>query len=553
MKPISRICFVALLLVSTAALSQNNTKTLLVAPTSLKTLTLIPTAAQVANQTYTYPDVGANTYFIMGTSTGGQTLAGGLTLSGTVNFSALTASLPLKLDASKNVVSAAIALGGSEVSGTLPIARGGTNSGTALSGNSIMVSDGSGIIQGNTGSATTVLHGNLSFAAVSLTADVSGTLPLTAGGTGQTTAGAAFDALSPMSTLGDVIYGGASGAGTRLAGNTTSAKQFLTQTGTGAVSAAPAWGAIAVADLPTIDVAHGGTGVVTLTAHGVLIGEGTGNVATTTAGTANQVLMSGGASADPAWSTATYPATAGATANRALYTSDGTNFTVGQLPNAALANSAVTVTAGTGLSGGGSVSLGSSTTINVATNGISNALFRQSGALTVVGNGTNATADVSDITAGTDDFVLRRSGTSLAFGQVATGGITNAAVTYAKIQNVAATSLVGNSAGSPAAAENISIGTGLSLASSTLSATGVMSYVTVAAAAAITIPNSTTVVTITDNSALSANVVTMPAGVNGQFLVIYNADADDTATTVIGAGSTASFVYAGGGWQRITP
>ncbi len=36
-------------------------------------------------------------------------------------------------------------------------------------------------------------------------------------GTGQTTTSAAFNALSPMTTLGDIIYGGASGTGTRLA------------------------------------------------------------------------------------------------------------------------------------------------------------------------------------------------------------------------------------------------------------------------------------------------------------------------------------------------
>lgn len=70
------------------------------------------------------------------------------------------------------------------------------------------------------------------------------------GGTGQTTATAAFNALSPLTTLGDIIYGGAVGAGTRLAGNTTAAKLFLSQTGTGAVSAAPGWAALASADIP---------------------------------------------------------------------------------------------------------------------------------------------------------------------------------------------------------------------------------------------------------------------------------------------------------------
>lgn len=58
---------------------------------------------------------------------------------------------------------------------------------------------------------------------------------------------------NPMTTLGDLAYGGTSpSAGTpaRLAGGTAAAKQFLTQTGTGSASAAPAWGTVATSDLP---------------------------------------------------------------------------------------------------------------------------------------------------------------------------------------------------------------------------------------------------------------------------------------------------------------
>lgn len=50
-----------------------------------------------------------------------------------------------------------------------------------------------------------------------------------------------------------------------------------------------------------IGVASGGTGRATLTAHGVLIGEGTSAVNQTSAGTVGQALVSGGASADPAF------------------------------------------------------------------------------------------------------------------------------------------------------------------------------------------------------------------------------------------------------------
>lgn len=73
-------------------------------------------------------------------------------------------------------------------------------------------------------------------------------VPIAKGGTGQTTASAAFDALSGMTTLGDILYGGASGTRTRLAGNTTTVKQFLSQTGNGSVSAAPVWAVVTPAD-----------------------------------------------------------------------------------------------------------------------------------------------------------------------------------------------------------------------------------------------------------------------------------------------------------------
>jgi hypothetical protein len=57
---------------------------------------------------------------------------------------------------------------------------------------------------------------------------------------------------NPMTTLGDTIYGGASGAATRLAGNTTTTKKFLSQTGDGTNSAAPVWGALVAADIPSL-------------------------------------------------------------------------------------------------------------------------------------------------------------------------------------------------------------------------------------------------------------------------------------------------------------
>ena len=71
------------------------------------------------------------------------------------------------------------------------------------------------------------------------------------GGTGASTKAAGFNALSPITTLGDLIYGDGANSNARLAGNTLAAKRFLTQTGNGTVSAAPGWNAIVDGDLPS--------------------------------------------------------------------------------------------------------------------------------------------------------------------------------------------------------------------------------------------------------------------------------------------------------------
>lgn len=58
-------------------------------------------------------------------------------------------------------------------------------------------------------------------------------------------------------------------------------------------------GAIELSEPLTVD--QGGTGVATFTAHGVLVGAGASDIVATAAGSAGQVLTSGGAGVDPTW------------------------------------------------------------------------------------------------------------------------------------------------------------------------------------------------------------------------------------------------------------
>ncbi len=81
---------------------------------------------------------------------------------------------------------------------------------------------------------------NVEWNAVSLNQSgaVSGALPTGNGGTGLTTY-----------TLGDIVYSSATNTLDKLAGNTTTTKLFLSQTGTGGGSAAPAWAQPAASDI----------------------------------------------------------------------------------------------------------------------------------------------------------------------------------------------------------------------------------------------------------------------------------------------------------------
>ena len=112
----------------------------------------------------------------------------------------------------------------------------------------------------NLNTASTVVSRDASgnFSAGTITAsltgnatNVTGIVALANGGTGSNYASkqAAFIGLSNMTTLGQMNYYNTAAAIGVLAGNITTTKKYLSQTGTGALSAAPSWAQIAIGDL----------------------------------------------------------------------------------------------------------------------------------------------------------------------------------------------------------------------------------------------------------------------------------------------------------------
>lgn len=86
-----------------------------------------------------------------------------------------------------------------------------------------------------------------------------------------------------------------------------------------------------------------------------------------------------------------------------------------------------------------------------------------------VGNSSNLATDV----AVSGDFTITNTGVAtIASSAVTTTKINNAAVTYAKIQNEAAVSLLGNPTGSSATPSEITLGAGLSFSGTTIVSTG---------------------------------------------------------------------------------
>lgn len=143
-------------------------------------------------------------------------------------------------------------------------------------------------------------------------------------------------------------------------------------------------------------------------------------------------------------------APAGATASittAGYYYFDGTNWqkiSTGNTVSTSLASGNILVgnasNVATAVTPTGDVTISNTGVTSIGSGKVTNSQMASAAALTVKGNATNAAAAPTDISAGTDGYVLRRSGTALGFGTVATAGIADGAVTAAKLNQMSATS-----------------------------------------------------------------------------------------------------------------
>ena len=137
---------------------------------------------------------------------------------------------------------------------------------------------------------------------------------LTSNGTDPVWGACGGSLTNPMTTLGDLLYEGASGAAIRLAGNTSTTPMYLKSLGASGAATAPTLAQIQFSDIVgTLGIGAGGTGQTTaaaafnalspLTTEGDLPYYQSASNARLAIGGANTFLTSNGS--DPAWGSLT--------------------------------------------------------------------------------------------------------------------------------------------------------------------------------------------------------------------------------------------------------
>lgn len=307
-------------------------------------------------------------------------------------------------------------------SGTLSNARGGTGTGTYATGDILYASATNTLSKltiGSTGQVLTVSGGVPTWAAVSGTGTVTSvglSLPsiFTVSGSPVTTSGTLTGTLANQTA--NTVFAGPSSGG----------------------AAAPTFRSLVASDIPSLPYIS-----TTLNSGQIIVGNAS-NVATAVTMSSDATISNTGALtiANNAVTDAKFRQSAAlSVVGRASNTSGNVADITASLDYEVFRRSGTSI-------GFGSIDLSQSAAVGSSRLGFTN--LDQGSARSVLGVAGNATANFASIQ-GTTDQVLRvdSAGTALGFGQVATGGIANDAVTYAKIQNVTNQRVLGrNSAGS---------------------------------------------------------------------------------------------------------
>jgi hypothetical protein len=207
-------------------------------PTLVTPILGTPQSGNFSTGTFTWPTFNQNT-----TGT-----AANITASSNSTLTTLSA---LSLPGSQ--VSGNISGNSANVTGTVAVANGGTGLTTTPANGALDIGNGTGFtrttltgtasqvaVTNASGSITLSLPSTINVNTSGSAASLSSTLAIASGGTGQTTASAAFNALSPVTSTGDLIIGNGVNSATRLAIGTNG--YVLTSNGTTATWSASTGG-----------------------------------------------------------------------------------------------------------------------------------------------------------------------------------------------------------------------------------------------------------------------------------------------------------------------
>lgn len=305
-------------------------------------------AAYVLTRTTDFDTVGAgevatNAYFYV--TAGDTNIGSSWIMSQTAAITIGTTALPFDLFAQPigYTVVAPLNLTGTTLSltGTVAATNGGTGTATVTTGDLLYGSGTNtwGKLAAGAGYKSLVMNAggtNVEWNAVALNQSgaVSGALGATNGGTGQS-----------AYTVGDLLYSGVTNTLSKLAGNTTTTKKYLVQTGTGSASAAPLWGTIAGADVT--GAVSSATNVAGGAANQIVYQSGSGATAFATAPTTSGTFLGWNGSA-LAWAAAGATITDDTTTNASYYPV-WANGTSGSLTTAYVSSTKLSFNPSTGL------------------------------------------------------------------------------------------------------------------------------------------------------------------------------------------------------------